>query len=432
MTKSKRYTKRVTHKKLGKKHLSKKHLGKKHLGKKSRRRNVNSKKKTLRKNRKLRGGAEAGDQCPLCLAGLIAEAGEEQERLVRAHPSPDNLPPNQFDQASHVFHEDCLREAMRSGHRTCPTCKTPITQPLQEVPVSALYRPGEQPDAGQGPDGGDGGGTTASPRGASGTSESSEENYQEALLLQQQLLDEAAAALRARRAGASGAGASGAGDSNEGVPMDYETETSPSYLVPAHLVPVIGNEVTQNPLQLQAALSQPHQRGLFDIGVAGAVVQQHNALGGPRVLAGLTGVNANPHLRGGGYIRQAFIQRQLERGAEVQNPPAYAERMEIMRGIEDSRLGEIPEHIRDHLLHITATALQHYDADSPFAVIEITADALTAIDNTGFDFSNIEDEERFIQDYTDFVQTMINHLNLGIAHTTEQAAQTALTELRGS
>jgi len=129
MTKSKRYTKRVTHKKLGKKHLSKKHLGKKHLGKKSRRRNVNSKKKTLRKNRKMRGGAEAGDQCPLCLAGLVAEAGEEQERLVRAHPSPDNLPPNQFDQASHVFHEDCLREAMRSGHRTCPTCKTSNTLP---------------------------------------------------------------------------------------------------------------------------------------------------------------------------------------------------------------------------------------------------------------------------------------------------------------
>jgi hypothetical protein len=438
---------------LGKKHLGKKHLSKKHLGKKSRRRNVNSKKKTLRKNRKMRGGAEKGDECPLCLGGLITEAGEEQERLVRAHPSPDNLPPNQFDQASHVFHEDCLREAMESGHRNCPKCRTPITRPLQEVPVSALYRPGEQPDAGQGPDGGDGGGTTASPSGAgasgasgssgagaSGASESSGERIrhqrdeisQEALLLQQQLLDEAAAALRARRAGASGAGASGAGDSNEGLPMDYETGTSPSSFASGHLVPVIGDEVTQNPLQLQAALSQPHQRGLFDIGVAGAVVHQHNALGGPRHLAGLTGVTANPHLAGGGYIRQAFIQRQLERGAEVQNPPAYARRMEIMRGIEERSLRGIPENIRHQLLHITETALQHYDADTPYAAIEITVDALIAIENTGVDVVNIEDEEGFIRDYTIFVQTMINHLNLGIAHTPEQAAQTAFTELRGS
>jgi hypothetical protein len=390
MPKSKRFTKRVAHKSLGKKHLSKKHLGKK-----SRRRNVNSKKKTLRKKRKLRGGAEQGDNCPICQEGLVAEAGEQQERLVRAHPSPANLPPDQFDEASHVFHEDCLRQAIRSGHRGCPTCRTPNTRPLQEVPVSALYRPGEQPapDAGQGPDGG-------------------------------------AGAVAVPSAGTATAALAVPGDSarDEVVPMDWDV----SEARPAHLVPVIGNEVAQYPVQLQAALSHPDQRGLFDISVAGAVVEQHNALGGPHHLAGLTGVDANPHLAGGGYVRQAFIQRQLERGAEVQNPPAYARRMEIMRYSEDRRLGAIPENIRHQLLHITETALQHYNADTPYAAIDITVNALTALHNAGLDLTNIQDEARFIQDYTNFVQTMINHLNLGIAHTPEQAAQTAFTELRGS
>jgi len=106
--------------------------------------------------------------------------------------------------------------------------------------------------------------------------------------------------------------------------------------------------------------------------------------------------------------------------------------MEIMRGSEDRRLGAIPEHIRHHLLHITETALQHYNADTPFVAIDITVNALTALDNAGLDLTNIQDEARFFQDYTNFVQTMINHLNLGIAHTPEQAAQTALTELYGS
>ena len=402
MPKAKRFTKRVTHKNLSKKHLSKKHLSKKHLGKKSRRRNVNSKKKTLRKKRKLRGGAEAGDDCPICQAGLIAEAGEEQEQLVRAHPSPANLPPDQFDEASHVFHEECLGQAMRSGHRNCPTCRTPNTRPLQEVPVSALYRPGAGPGAGPGavavdePSAGTATAALAIPDG-SDSDESAPMDWD-------------------------------GSDSDEAAPMDWDV----SEARPAHLVPVIGNEVAQYPVQLQAALSHPDQRGLFDMNVAGAVVEQHNALGFPRSLAGLTSVDANPHLAGGGYVRQAFIQRQLERGAQVQNPQAYARRMEIMREFEERRLGRIPENIRHQLLHITETALQHYNADTPFVAIDITVNALTALHNAGVNLTNIQDEARFIQDYTNFVQTMINHLNLGIAHTPEQAAQTALTELYGS
>ena len=95
MPKSKRYTKRVTHKNLGKKHLSKKHLGKK-----SRRRNVNSKKKTLRKKRKMRGGVVPDENCSICLEALIEEDRQNQLPLVRAHPSPDI-------QTAHVFHQAC-------------------------------------------------------------------------------------------------------------------------------------------------------------------------------------------------------------------------------------------------------------------------------------------------------------------------------------
>jgi len=396
-----------------KKHLGKKHLSKKHLGKKSRRRNVNSKKKTLRKNRKMRGGVEPGDECPICLEALIAEDRQNQRPLVRAHPSSTI-------QTAHVFHQRCLNPVL-SGNALCPTCRVPIRG--QTSPISVAEIDPQNTVQGSSGTGSSGAGTSGA--GASRAGESDEEI---ARRLQGQFDAE-----QAGDAGATGTLAiPGDSASDQGLPMDWETSTSPTYLAPAHLVPVIGNEVTQYPLQLQAALSHPDQRGLFDMSVAGAVVEQHNALGGPRHLAGLTGVDANPHLAGGGYVRQAFIQRQLERGAQVQNPPAYARRMEIMRGSEDRRLGAIPEHIRHHLLHITETALQHYNADTPFVAIDITVNALTALDNAGLDLTNIQDEARFIQDYTNFVQTMINHLNLGIAHTPEQAAQTALTELYGS
>ena len=113
-----------------KKHLGKKHLSKKHLGKKSRRRNVNSKKKTLRKNRKMRGGVEPGDECPICLEALIAEDRQNQRPLVRAHPSSTI-------QTAHVFHQRCLNPVL-SGNALCPTCRVPIRGQTSPISVAEI------------------------------------------------------------------------------------------------------------------------------------------------------------------------------------------------------------------------------------------------------------------------------------------------------